>query len=180
MEVTEKVKKKYLVQCGMRQFYGYYKKHYPKKGATYKKQHDVPYSRYTKIIKEFNKAVGNLLVNEAYEYYMPDRLGTLRIKKLKCGIKLDSQGKVDYQKSFMLVDWARTKALWEKDPVAQQRKLLLRYDNAHTEGYRLRFWWCKYRCNIPNISAYSFVACRDLARTLSKTVKTNPSVDFYA
>ena len=58
----------------MRDAYKLYKSEYPD---------TVDYSTYASIIKTFNKQLMDKILDDAFEFEMPYRLGTLRIKKTK-------------------------------------------------------------------------------------------------
>jgi len=63
----------------------------------YKKSVDNPVSSstYSVILNDFNKAISKEMLENAFEYILPFRLGIIRIKKYKAHYKVDEEtGKI--------------------------------------------------------------------------------------
>lgn len=161
---------------GLEDIYKLYKKEYSKKSP----KHNIDKKTHTKVIKAFNKAISQMILEKSYDFVMPHRVGTLRIKKLKTIYRI-VDGKVDYWKSRVYVDWKKTKEMWEKDPSTKEGKYkkLVYATNEHTDGRRFRWCYSKYRSNIPNHTAYCFIPSRANARALANILKTNPKIDYF-
>ena len=98
----------------MRDAYKLYKSEYP--GT-------IDYSTYASIIKTFNKQLMDKILNDAFEFEMPYRLGTLRIKKTKTW----------FDPKTMKVDWKKTKEIGKR----------VYHMNEHTNYFNFRFFWKK-------------------------------------
>jgi hypothetical protein len=145
----------------------------------------VDYKTYAAIIKEFNIELAKVVIENAFEFRFPFRLGKIRIKKYKLQLKLDKNGNIDKRK--LPVDWKRTWELWfreypdkTREEIKQiqgkQRVFLL---NEHTDGYQCKFIWDKYGCNIPNNRVYSLVFTRTNSRLLAEKLKSGSKVNYY-
>jgi hypothetical protein len=73
----------------------------------YKKDYEevnVDYKTYAKIIKSFNQRIMEKILFEAFEFELPYRLGTIRIKKKK----------THFDQKVMKIDWKKTKELGKR------------------------------------------------------------------
>lgn len=139
---------------------------------------DISSSVYSKVLNEFNKGVSKAMLEEAFEFLMPSRLGTLRIKKYKQEIKLREDGTLDT--SNLAPNWQATNKLWENFPEAKANKKLVFHTNEHTDGYRCKWFFTNYRSNCKNKSAYYFVPSRTNKRTLTAHLKDEDfEGDYY-
>ena len=121
---------------------------------------NVEYSVYAYIIKTFNRKLMKKIFYEAFEFEMPYRLGSLRIKKTKTW----------FDPKTMKVDWQKTKEIGKR----------VYHMNEHTNYFNFRFFWKKKIAVFVNKSLYSFTASRDNKRKLSSILKdTNRTVDYY-
>jgi len=138
--------------------------------------HDILRTFYPEIIK--------YMIFNNYEYLLPSRLGSFRIKKKKIEPTLDKDGNLNVGK--LSVDYKKTKKLWEelypdvtaKDLKQIKDKPLIRELNEHTDGYRCFWFWDKMTCNVLNQSAYVLEMTRTNKQLLSKAVRTN-ELEFY-
>jgi hypothetical protein len=137
----------------------------------------VGYSTYAKVLNEFNKAVVHEILQSAFEYIMPCRLGTLRIKKYKPTIKVLKNGSI---KGKLKPDWKATKELWAKNEDAKKNKKLVYHTNDHSDGYEYKWHFSNYRSTCKNKSAYCFVPSRTNKRAITALVKDeNFKGDYY-
>ena len=137
----------------------------------------VERSLFSKIVKQFNDEICKEIVENAYEYRMPFRLGYLRIRKHKTRIILDANGKL--KTSHMHPDWTATKALWEKSESAKKEKKIMWHTNKHTQGFYCKWYWDKTVCNIRNSSVYSLVMSRTNKRNIADAIKNKENTDYY-
>jgi hypothetical protein len=150
----------------MNDFYKFYKNEY----------NETDRSIFGKVITEFNKGIGNLIIDEGLEYIIP-KLGfelILRKEKRKPRIK---DGKL---LNNIPVDWKATNALWERDANAKENKLLVRYNNSHTSGFIFRVYFKKFNARIKFRSVYKFQVNRGLKRHITKLINTEDrNLDAY-
>jgi len=138
----------------------------------------VSSSQYGKVLNSFNKKMSDLIMEEAYEFLMPSKLGNLRILKYKPVVKINKDGSLDT--SNLSVDWQKTNKLWDSNPDAKQRKKLIYFTNEHSEGYQYKWYFTNYRSNCINKTVYCFVPSRDNKRKLGKLIKDiNFTGDYY-
>jgi hypothetical protein len=137
----------------------------------------VERSVHSKVLNEFNKEVSRLMLEEAFEYVIPQRLGTLRIKKYKPQI-FDKDGNL--KKTNLNPDWKKTIELWARDTEAKAAKKLVYHTNEHSDGYEYKWHFSNYRSLCKNKSAYCFVPSRTNKRAITALVKNeNFTGDYY-
>mgnify|MGYP003639728648 CR=1 FL=1 len=119
----------------------------------------VGYKKYRAICEDFNKRIIDKILLKAFEFKMPYRLGSLRIRK-----KLMNYSK----KNKLKIDWQAT----------NKHKKVMYHLNDHTNGFNYRWFWSKINAVIKNKSVYSFQATRTNKRRLAALLKNN-DVDFF-
>jgi hypothetical protein len=154
MEREHKLKADY----GMPDYYSYFNKHSNVK---------VSKTIYNKIITEFNLSIIDLMLNHNFIYYIPILNMDLIVKKDKRKPRLVN-GKLI---NNIPIDWQKTNQLWERDPEAKSKKLLVRYNNSHTSGFVFRLFLNKFRSTVKNKSLFKLKANRLFQRSLSKRIK---------
>lgn len=138
----------------------------------------VDKSVHSSVLNDFNKEISKAIMEEAYEYLLPFRLGTLRIKKYKAHYKIDEEtGKIA---GNLPVNWKATNELWANNPEAKEAKKMVYHTNEHSNGYQYKWNFSNYRSNCPNKSAYCFVPSRTNKRTLAALIKDEDfEGDYY-
>ena len=117
------------------------------------------------------------MMEEAFEFLLPRRLGTMRIKKYKTKIKIDDSGKII---GSLSPNWAATKELWSNDSQARENKKMVYHTNEHSDGYQYKWHFSNYRSNCVNKSAYIFVPSRTNKRRLAELIKDEEfNGDYY-
>jgi len=142
----------YLMDFHYDDIYKFYTEKYEKK---------VSFSTYKKLCYEFNERVSDAIIRESFEFKMPYRIGSLRIKANKQKIIVNN-GKVDTQK--MAIDWGSSHKMWEaeypnltrKEIMAIPGKKVLVYTNDHSNGYIMKWYWDRRLSNVKNQSLYMF------------------------
>jgi len=146
----------------------------------YKKSVDNPVSSsiYSVILNDFNKAISKEMLENAFEYILPFRLGIIRIKKYKAHYKVDEEtGKIIGNLS---PNWKATKELWKDNEKAKSEKKLVYHTNEHSDGYQYKWYFSNYRSNCINKSAYCFIPSRTNKRELASLIKDEEfDGDFY-
>lgn len=133
--------------------------------------YNIKKKEYRDILMDINNEVMDLIISEGFEFRLPYRLGTLRIRKKKIKYRFKEDGTLDTQN--LKVDWKSTNDLWNKDEEAKKNKTVVFHTNAHTNKYLLGFFWSKRTSKSRNLSVISFHASRANKRRLAKVSK-NP------
>jgi hypothetical protein len=135
----------------------------------------VGYTKFAGIIKDFNKELSRMIIEEAVEFKMPLRLGYVRIKKFKRKYIILADGTVD--KSNQSINWKATWELWYKQYPGKTNeelkqihgKPIIYHLNEHTDGYGFFLYWNKKGSNAINRSVYSMIFADDNKRHLAST-----------
>lgn len=117
---------------------------------------------FKSIINDFNKNIMQAILY-GYEYKMPGRLGSLRIKKKKLNIHKylkDTKNPSRHQ----VINWKLTNKIGKV--------------TFYLNEYIYRFYWYKRNCNIPNCHAYMFFPTRTHKRQLARLI-IDKRVDYF-
>lgn len=150
---------------GIKDYYKYYCEH--SKNPKSKELFD-------KVVYSFNKEIVNSIINNGLDYTPVKAKFTFCIRKNKRSIKLKDNIVVNTHP----IDWKTTMKLWEDDPEAKKRKLLIRFLNNHTSKYVFRILMLKYTNNYLNKRFFRYKPPRSFQRTLAKRI-LNPDLDNY-
>lgn len=151
---------KVISHFGMYDYYKYYKNNV---------SNPVPSDVHRDIIWAMNRALGKELATNGYEIKLPKRLGIIRLNKAKSRCWFED-GKL---KTNRPVDFKTTKELWARNPEAKAKKLLVRYENSHSDGYTFKIFYSKRSANFKNKSVYQVQINRNIKRNLNKSIKLN-------
>ena len=144
-------------------------KHYIETSDKEPGTNQVSYSDYCTVLNMFNKGISKAIMEDAYEFILPKRLGTIRIKKYKPKVRLDDDGKLITNN--LAVDYKATNELWQNNPEAKKAGKKVFHLNNHSDGYRYIWYYSTYRSNLPNKSLYRFIPTRTNKRELSRLIK---------
>jgi hypothetical protein len=172
---SKRKSKKFPAHYGINDQYKYFRREL---GKSIPKKYSVNRFTYSAIIKRCNTLISEMVINEAYEFRLPYRLGYLSIKRNKPKLVLNPDGTLNAAKSKLQIDFQATMKLWEKSENALKLKKKVYFTNVHSEGYICGWSWDKRTSNIKNITIYSFKTVRDNARAVAKAVKEN-KVDYF-
>ncbi len=116
----------------------------------------IDYAIYYRIIRAFNKALQNKIVQEAGSFKMPYNLGYLGIIKYDVNFDLDKlkNWKVNYGES-------------------KKQGILIYYD----QPFRYKWKWDKRKCKIPGKAVYKFIPSLLSKRRVAKKLK-NRECDY--
>lgn len=131
------------------------------------KHGDIDTKLYSSVVRDFNKGIAHLIVEESMRYKIPFIGFEMFIAKSKRGPKLVNGQLVN----TVPVDWRSTLDLWESDKEAKEKKLLVRYNNYHTSGYVFRIYVRKSGSKMKNKSYYRIRPNRKFQRSLSSRIK---------
>lgn len=151
--------KKIPAHYGMNDYYKFFCEIYGKDKVSKK--------RFNSIISEYNEKMGELLINDL-TYTLPSKMGTLEILKIKRKVYENSEGKIINNKP---IDWKATNDLWKLNKEAAEKKILIRHNNKHTDGYVFKIYYNKRLANYKNKTVYSFKAVREISRNINKRIR---------
>lgn len=157
---------KIIVDYGMTDYYKFYKKKYGTK---------LTAGEYNKIISEYNLLLQDSIIEDELVYKMPYLRTELELKKAKRGVTIEN-GKV---KNTLPIDWPATNRLWDNNPEAKEKKLLVRLRNKHTGGYVFRISFSKRKLHLDNKILFRFATVRDFKRKIKKAI-LHPDKDINA
>ena len=142
----------YKIDNGCRDIYKFYKKNTIK-------ELQADYKIFRKVCDEYNKALVDKMLDNSSEIKLLVRLGFMRVKKTKMNFA---------DKNTLRIDWQKSKEL----------KKRIYHMNAHTGGYKYRFYWKKGA--VKNITAYAFIPTRTNARRLAGILKDEDrELDYF-
>jgi hypothetical protein len=164
-------KNKHEQHIGTLDFYKYYQKKYKRK--------DIKRGVYANILKKFNGAIMDKMIEEAYEYRVPYMLGQVYIFTSKQHLVLDEEGKL--VKRYMKVNWASTKELWLEDPDSREKKILVYHFNDHFDRRIAKFGYSTFKmANYKNKNAYAFMPARKWKHRLAAVIKDDEMDVVYS
>lgn len=142
----------------------------------YKDKSKNPKSRelFNKIIYDFNKKIVDGIINNNLEFTPIKAKFTFCIRKNKRGIKLVDNKVVNTHP----IDWKTTTQLWENDPEAKEKKLIIRFLNNHTSKYVFRILMLKGAGAYLNKKFFRYKPPRSFQRTLAKRI-LDPNLENY-
>lgn len=112
---------------------------------------------FTKICKDTNKEIMNLVLNKSEEVDLPFRMGSIKVTKKKQDLSNKPQNKWP-------IDWKRSKELGFKVYFVQD--------------YTYNIKWLKKRALVRFKKAYIFKPCRTAKRQVPKNLKTK-KIDYF-
>jgi hypothetical protein len=118
---------------------------------------DVTYTLYRAILEDFNVALGDALLDGAV-FNMGQRLGTLRIKKIK------------RNPNSRTIDWNETKKMWAEE--GKKEGFIYWADDTY-----YRWAWDKCKALVKNKSVYRFDPTggkRGLKKKLTERLRKDP------
>lgn len=124
-------------------------------------------STYGFILKEFNGHVRDRLSLKGAEYIFPNKIGKMELRKIKTEVIVGDNGKIINK---LPINWRDTRILWDSNPVAKEKRLKVRYDNEHTDGFTFRILFIKSKANFKNKSIYKMKFNRIMKRNLSRSI----------
>lgn len=138
-------------------------------GGTTLGSYKLSSKKHSDILKDINEGIINLIILENFEFKMPFGLGTTSMVQKKVKFRLDHKGELNTKN--LAVNYKETIALWNRDENARINKNLIFHTNEHTSGYRMTYYWSKKVSKCSGISAYGFLACREVKRKPAQFLK---------
>ena len=138
-------------ELGLKDIYAHYILH---------NENPLNYKQFKIINEEYLASIMELIVDKAYNFKIPNRLGYWRIQKRETDL------------TRLSVDWKTTKKVGTR----------VYHLNTHSEGFKVRFLWEKKRAVLKKNTKrpYSFRLCRELKRRLASEMKKPNGHTKYA
>lgn len=118
------------------------------------------------IIRDIMAAISDEVIINSYIYRLPNGLGMIYVDKKKPFVKR-VDGVIRTNKP---IDMHSTLKLWESNPEAKEKKIKVRFENYHTDGYVYRLKYSTNKSNFKNKSAYKMRFNRILRQKLHKAI----------
>lgn len=143
-------------------------------------------ANYKKVCYSFNFKLSDAIIKQSFEYKIPYRLGTLRIKKNKQKFKI-IDGRLKPKKK--MIDWYQTRyVLWERlypgktlvELKEIKDKPLVMFTNEHSNGEVMRWYWNKKNIVTLNYRMYTFKPVKKNRLDLAKHIKDEDRQNDYA
>lgn len=173
------IKNKNKADYGIPDYYKYYKSRYMdndnSRSFLTQADYNVSKTEYNSIISEFNTEIKRLIIDESYDYKLPVNMGIIGLRKYKPKIKIED-GKITTNK--LPINPRATRALWDENPEAKEKKIYIRYTNKHTDGYVFTVKHFRSSARFKNKTIYKFEFLRPFCREVSERAKEN-SIDAF-
>lgn len=158
---------KHKADYGIKDYREFYKKKY---------NSDITTEKYNKIIKVFNQAIIDLIIDKGIKYKIPFMNFELYVAKLKQKPKIVN-GKLVNNRP---INWKATHELWDKNDEAREKKLLIRYNNDHSSNYVFRIYMKKFKSTLRTRNYYKFKAIRSFKQKLHNKIMKSDDGSFDA
>lgn len=115
------------------------------------------------IIRKINLLLAEELLDSG-EIKLPQRMGTIEIRKFESNIRIDENGKVH---TNLPVDWEKTLELWYEDEEAYKNRTLVKMEEKEI----FKIYYNKNIANYNNRAFYEFIFNKDLRIRLKQRIK---------
>lgn len=161
------IKNKIKIHYGISDYYKFYLKCFSSKSIDNSKNPFlVDKKTYSSIIQDYHSLIKEEIINNQFDFTLPYDLGMLGLRKFKPKVGIDEKGNLINK---LPVNPRATRELWDKDPEAKLKKVLVRYTNKHSNGYVFTIhYFKKYKARFRNKTLYSFETVRDFKQQLKE------------
>lgn len=149
-------------------FYAYRKK------AKKAKLPFIPYGDFRRFMLDFHAEIVRECTENKFEFKAPSRLGTFKIAKKKICFTINEKTNTIDQK-YVMIDWAKTKEMWTKNPKSKENKKFIFFTNRHTNGYYFKWEWSRRIAAFHNADYYIFLPLITVRGTLYETIMKDPA-----
>jgi hypothetical protein len=132
------------------------------------KKRNIPYKEYRKIVVDFFEFLIDNLI-EGHLVHFPLALGNIQICGIKQKILKDENGNI----KNLPPDWKETIKLWNEDPEAKKKKIIVRYFNIHTDGITYRATWFRAKVSGRWKDLYAFRFSKKQRKRISEEINKN-------
>lgn len=122
------------------------------------------YATFAKILRDFNKELSRVILEESEIINLPFRLGKLYITKTKQWYSKPEWSKIPLN---LPIDWKTSKEIGKR----------VYHLNEHTNGYIYRWRWYKRGAHVANVTLYKFLPVRQNKRKITQLLKKG--VDYW-
>jgi hypothetical protein len=166
--------KKIICKYGLNDVFKLYKK---------RSKNKIDRKVFSSFVREMNEEILRLIIYDGYDFTMPNRLGSIRIRRFENSLRLDENGEI---KNKLFPDFNKSISYWKKiyaNKTAEEikeikNKPIIYHLNSHTEGTVLKWHWDKVSSNIKNQSVYGFSIVRCMKREAAKAWKACPNLKY--
>lgn len=161
------IKNKIKIHYGINDYYKFYLSNFKFNKLSDKENPFIVSKKiYSDVINDYHEMLRDEIINNQFDFNIPFDLGMIGIRKFKPKVGLDEKGNLINR---LPVNPRATRLLWDKDPEAKAKKVLVRYTNKHTNGYVFTIhYFKKYKARFKNKTLYSFETVRDFKQQLKK------------
>lgn len=142
--------------------------------------------KYKEVCYNFNMKLSEAIIKQSFEFRIPYKLGTLRIRKNKQKFTI-IEGKLKPKKK--MIDWYNTRyVLWKRlypgKTLEELKKIkdkpLVLFTNEHSNGEIMRWYWNKKYSRVINARFYQFRPVKQNRLNLSKHIKDENRENDYS
>lgn len=146
----------------------------------------ITLKEYKYICYTFNQRLSEAIIKQSFEYRMPYKLGSLRIRKNKQKFRI-VDGKLKPKKK--MIDWYSTRyVLWKRlypnKTLAELKEIkdkpLVMFTNEHSNGEIMKWYWDKRGSKFRNSHIYFFRTVKKNRLELGKHIKDENRENDYA
>ena len=157
---------------GSEEIYKYYVKN-----TAYKRRY-VNKMVFRSFLKGVFRDIIVILVKDGIRFFPVYGLGSIVMSKRKQKVYINDEGKISRQ--GYMIDWKRTKEMWERSPEKKEQKKFVYYDNPELKGYLAKVSWYKPLPHMNKYRWYRFRFTRQNRKFLSSILKAFPeSINNY-
>jgi len=130
--------------------------------------------KFNKITSLFNEGIVNLIIEENLEFTPVKLQFTFCVRKYKKILRIQDGKLINTNP----IDWKTTNQLWEENPEAKEKKIIIKYNNNHTSKNIFRIKMLKTGSTYNNKFLFRFKAVRSFRSLLSKRI-LDPNKDNF-
>lgn len=123
----------------------------------------ITFSQFKDVISTCNQMITDYVLETGEKFKLPFGFGELSVDKWKPKKYVEYNGK---QYINLPVDWVKTKKVGT----------LVYNLNAHTDGFRFKWYWFKSTARFEGSRCFVFKPCRKISRKLSSNLKKPNSI----
>lgn len=136
----------------------------------------IPYNKYWEVFNEFMDLRMQLVIFDNLEFYLPARMGSIRVEHICSVISVNKNNEVIMRKNY-----GATNKLWKQMYPDKTNEEILNipdrpyvyYTNPESDSKLFKIMWDKITCNFVNNSVYSFLPIRKWNRLLKRHIVEN-------
>lgn len=143
-----------------------------------KRKSKIKKKLYQTILDEYNNEIVRQLIL-GNQYVLPYGFGRIYIKKSNVKLKLDENFNIDIRRNNGLCDYGTTNKVWKENEEFKNSKRVIYYENLHTDGDIMKFFWDKRKVNIKNVQHIKFGISQSVREQLAISIKRGDRNQYY-